>query len=196
MRAFLLISVLVCCSAVAGCKAEEKKGERPAKWGVSVKNQNLKNLYQITPNFYRCAQPSADGMKEAEKMGIKTVINLRHNHTDNDEAKETKLKLVHIPINTWHMKDKYVIQFLKVATDPEQRPILLHCLHGSDRTGTMCAIYRICVQGWNKENAIEEMKKGGYGYHKIWKNLIKYINKVDVENIKKEAGIASSSEQK
>lgn len=195
MKTICLTSMLAFLVLVS-CKAEELKGKRPANWGVKVTKPNLENLYKITPNFYRCAQPSADGMKAAENLGIKTVINLRHNHTDKDEAKGTNLKLVHIPINTWHMKDKYVIKFLETVTDPEQQPVLLHCKHGSDRTGTMVAMYRICVEGWTKENAIKEMKKGGYGYHKIWRNLIKYIEKVDVAKIKKEAGIASSAEQK
>lgn len=174
---------------VSGCQAEEQKGTRPAKWAQKIEKNNLANLYQVTPFFYRCAQPDEKGMKTAEAMGIKTVINLRHNHTDNDEAEGTKLNLVHIPINTWHMKDKYVIKFLKVVTDTDQQPVLLHCQHGSDRTGTMVAMYRICVQNWSKDDAIKEMKKGGYGYHKIWRNLIKYIEQVDVDKIKKEAGI-------
>lgn len=39
--------------------------------------------------------------------------------------------------------------------------------HGSDRTGTMCALYRIAVQGWSKEDAIREMTAGGFGFHRI-----------------------------
>ena len=181
-----------------GCKAEEKeankktatvKTERPAKWAESVKKDNLENLYKVTPELYRCAQPTAEGMQELKKMGIKTVVNLRHNHTDDDEIKGTDLESVAIPINTWHMKDEYVVKFLQTATDPAKQPVLVHCQHGSDRTGTMCAMYRICVQGWSKEDAIKELKEGGYGYHKMWINLIKYIEKADVDKIKKEAGI-------
>ena len=146
-------------------------------------------MYKVTDNFYRCPQPSPEGMVELKKMGIKTIINLRRHHKDDDEAREAGMKMIHIPINTWHMKDKYVVQFLKIATDSEKQPILLHCKHGSDRTGTMCAMYRIVVQGWSKEDAIKEMKEGGYGYHKMWRNLVKYIKNVDIEKIKKETGI-------
>lgn len=182
-----------------GCKAEEKEAnketpspaqaDRPAKWAESVKKDNLENLYRVTPELYRCAQPTTEGMAELKKMGIQTVINLRHNHTDDDEIKGTGLESVAIPINTWHMKDEYVVKFLKTATDPSKQPVLVHCQHGSDRTGTMCAMYRICVQGWSREDAIKEMKEGGYGYHAMWFNLIKYIENVDIGKIKKEAGI-------
>ena len=49
----------------------------------------------------------------------------------------------------------------------------------------MVAIYRIVEQGWSKEDAIAEMTQGGFGYHPIWYNLIRYIQKVDVETLKK-----------
>ena len=46
-------------------------------------------------------------------------------------------------------------------------PVLVHCLHGSDRTGTIVAMYRIVEQGWTREAAIAEMTGGGYGYHAV-----------------------------
>jgi len=48
----------------------------------------------------------------------------------------------------------------------------------------MCAIYRIAVQNWSREIAIEEMTKGGFGFHSIWQNLPDYIRKVNIEEIK------------
>jgi len=54
----------------------------------------------------------------------------------------------------------------------------------------LCAIYRIAVQGWSKDEAIEEMTKGGFGYHSIWQNLPKYIRKINIEEIKQSAGLS------
>jgi hypothetical protein len=53
----------------------------------------------------------------------------------------------------------------------------------------MCAIYRIAVQGWDKEEAIHEMTRGGFGYHSIFGNLPRFIRKTDIEAIKKQAGL-------
>jgi hypothetical protein len=53
----------------------------------------------------------------------------------------------------------------------------------------MCALYRVAVQGWSKEEALKEMSQGGFGFHGIWGNLIQWINALDVERIKKRAGI-------
>ena len=51
----------------------------------------------------------------------------------------------------------------------------------------MCVIYQVALQGWTKEEAIREMKDGGYDHHKIFKNLERYIRKLDVAAIKKRA---------
>jgi hypothetical protein len=53
----------------------------------------------------------------------------------------------------------------------------------------MCAIYRIAVQGWSREEAVEEMTKGGFGFHSIWQNLPDYINKVNIVEIKQSVSL-------
>ena len=53
----------------------------------------------------------------------------------------------------------------------------------------MSAIYRIAVEGWSKDEAIEEMTKEGFGYHSVWKNLVKYVRELDVDSIMRSAGL-------
>jgi protein tyrosine/serine phosphatase len=97
--------------------------------------------------------------------------------------------LVHIPVKTWDPKDEQVVRFLKTVTDKNRRPVFVHCQHGADRTGTMCAIYRVAVDGWTKQQAIDEMTKGGFGFHSVWTNLPKFIEKLDVKKVKAKAGL-------
>jgi protein tyrosine/serine phosphatase len=89
----------------------------------------------------------------------------------------------------WHPEDEDVIRWLQVVTDKSKQPIFVHCQHGADRTGTMVAIYRIIVEGWSKEEAIKELTEGGFGFHSIWDELVDYIQKLDVDEIAKKAGI-------
>ena len=37
-------------------------------------------------------------------------------------------------------------------------PIFIHCAQGQDRTGYICAAYRVLVQGWTVEEAMEELQ--------------------------------------
>jgi hypothetical protein len=52
----------------------------------------------------------------------------------------------------------------------------------------MCAIYRIAIQGWSKEEAIQEMCEGGFGFHGVWSNLTHWVNKLDIDKIKRQTG--------
>ena len=48
----------------------------------------------------------------------------------------------------------------------------------------MVAIYRIAFEGWTKAQATDEMINGGFGYHPMWRNLLSYIEELDVNAIK------------
>src|SRR5581483_4952560 len=142
---------------------------------------------RVTPTLYRGAQPSAEGMRRLQEMGIKTVVSLRALSDDESLMPKAPVDLVRIRFKTWHPEDEDVVRFLKVAIDPARAPIFVHCQHGSDRTGTMIAVYRVAVQGWTKEEALREMTEGGYGFHPMWSNLKRYLRKLDVESLKQKA---------
>jgi len=74
-----------------------------------------------------------------------------------------------------------VDEFMKIYTIAKingQLPMFIHCQHGSDRTGTMCAVYRVKVMAWPKEAAIREMVHGPFGFHRIWTNLPNFVSKL------------------
>jgi len=181
---------LIFLAAVLAFSTPLPAAERDRAWAMKLEQPGLPNLYRVTPQLYRCAQPTADGLAAAEKLGIKTVINLRAFHADGEKTGATKLRMERIRFNTWHPEDEDVVHFLQLVSERRNGPFLVHCQHGADRTGTMIAIYRIAVQGWKKEDAIREMTGGGYGFHAIWKNLIRYLQGLDIEALKKQAASA------
>jgi protein tyrosine phosphatase len=102
---------------------------------------------------------------------------------DDDDAflpTTSPLRLEQIRFKTWHPEDEDVVKFLRIVTKPSLQPVLVHCQHGSDRTGTMIAVYRVIIDGWSKDNAVREMTDGGFGFHPMWQNLISYIKALDV----------------
>ena len=164
---------------------------RPANWAQPLALPGLTNFYQVTTNLYRGAQPTAEGMAQLKSLGIKTVINLRSFHSDKDEVAGTGLKSIRFETKPWHAEEEDVVGFLKAVTDTNNLPVFIHCQRGADRTGMMCAMYRVVVCGWTKPEAIEEMKRGGYHFSPVWKNLVAFVEKADISKIKQRAGLAS-----
>lgn len=167
--------------------------ERPAQWAQPVSLAGAPNLHKVTDTLYRSAQPSAEGMRNLRDLGIKTIVSLRAFHSDRAEIGNTGLGYEHIFMKTWHPEREDAVRFLKVATDPQRQPVLLHCQHGADRTGSMVAIYRVAVQGWSMQDAAQEMTEGGFGFHEVWVNLIPWLNSLDMESIRQEVGLSGLS---
>jgi tyrosine-protein phosphatase SIW14 len=158
-------------------------------WAIKLDIPSLSNLHKVSDNLYRGAQPDDEGIQELKKLGIKTVVNLRSDQSDEKMLKDSGIAYKAIPMSAADPKNEDVITFLKIITDSNNIPVFVHCRYGADRTGMMCAVYRIFVQGWSKQDAVEEMTKGGYGFHSIWLNLADFISKLNVDEIKQKAGL-------
>ncbi len=171
------------------CLAGQKTPERPETWAVPLEMEGVPNFHQVSDTLYRSAQPTAEGMAGLYAMGIRTVVNLRSYHSDRDEIGNMNLGYEHLTMKAWHPEEEEIIRFLEIVMDPKKAPVLVHCQHGADRTGTMVAAYRVVIQGWTKEEAIREMIEGGYGYHSVWKNLPHWIRRLDVQKIKEKLGM-------
>lgn len=157
---------------------------RPASWAEPLKLEGVRNLYRITPMLYRSEQPTALGMQNLEKLGIRTVINLRWFNDDAKEATGTRLRTERVRMVTWDVDDKHVIAVMRMLRDPANGPYLIHCQHGADRTGLMSAMYRVLEQGWTVDEAIAELKGGGFGYHSMWSNILRYVRSADVDKLR------------
>ncbi len=160
----------------------QAEGRKPA-WAQPWSSQHLRNFHRVSDQLYRGAQPDRNGFLELQRLGIKTVVNLRLSSSDRDLLRGTSLVPVDIPAEPWDLEEADVRAFLAVVTDPARLPVFVHCSHGADRTGAMSAIYRVVVQGWDKEEAIREMTHGGFGYHTLWDNLPATIRKLDVQTL-------------
>jgi len=187
---FLFLSLTLPLLSLAGPETELVAAKAWTNEAAKPLNlPGLPNAFKVTDNLYRGAQPEAEGFKELKKLGIKTVLCLRAFHTDAALIAGAGLKYEQIPIKTWHAEEEDVVRFLRIATDTNNLPLFVHCQHGADRTGTMVAVYRMAVCGWKKDDAVDEMVNGGFGFHKTWENLITFLKNMDIEAIRKKAGL-------
>jgi protein tyrosine/serine phosphatase len=146
-----------------------------------------KRLREVTAGrFYRCGQLTADGFHDAfRRYGIKTVINLQDENPDpllpasmyRDKVKTPESEVCQKGGAKYVMlsfelpprdkaptqQAKTIDEFLKIADNPENLPILLHCKAGLHRTGLLTAIYRMEYEGWSKAEAMRELRANGFG---------------------------------
>jgi protein tyrosine/serine phosphatase len=176
IRVLVLLLVLIPTMAFA----------RDANWAKPITLQGVPNLNQVTPILFRSAQPDAAGFANiAKSLKIKTVIDLRETQTDAPILGSSKINAYYVPMNAAHITDKEIIAALTlIKAHQGEGPILVHCQHGADRTGVVMAMYRIIYQGWSKQQAIDEMKNGGYNFHSIFFNIPAYINSADIPTLK------------
>ncbi len=102
---------------------------RPAAWARPIALSGVPNLHRVSANLYRSAQPTAEGMTNLVALGVKTVLNLRNFHSDEDEIGGLALAAQRIPINTWSIDSEDARKFLGVMADTNALPVLVHCQH-------------------------------------------------------------------
>jgi len=137
---------------------------------MSIDQVRIKNFRVVNDWFFRGGQPETDELVDLKNLGVKTIICLRWNSSaiedERNKALELGLKFVYLPLTYWILpKPDELEKFFGILDDESQRPIFLHCKHGSDRTGMLTAFYRIARCGWSADDAYKEME--GAGFHKI-----------------------------
>ena len=147
---------------------------------------DLPGFARVDAGIFRGGQPGEYGIGELARLGIRTVLNLRHDTGRVEEeralAESAGLRFIHAPLSPLGQPDHAAVEtILDQLTDPANQPIFVHCKRGSDRTGTVIACYRIREQGWSVEQAIEEARQSGLGW---WQSGMK-------EYIQQACGVAS-----
>ncbi len=125
----------------------------------------ISNFGQIDENFYRGAQPKGRDFADLAALGVKTVIDLQNDGLQDEQrlVEDAGMKFYRIGMSdsSWPSREK-AEQFLKIANDPANQPIFVHCHGGRHRAGIMTAIYRMTHDGWSADQAYVEMKKYGF----------------------------------
>lgn len=182
-RAFSLIALL--CIGLSGC------AEQPAtpdvtlpKQAVSISLEGVENLYSVSEDLYRSGQPEPKGFTGLEQLGVRSVLNLREYHRDARKLQHTNLHLMEYPVAAGKVTAADVEACLRMIQDAP-KPVLVHCWHGSDRTGIIVAAYRIIYQGWSVEAAEKEFRDETFGHHEFWYgNLVELLRATDWQAMK------------
>ncbi|MBC3386200.1 tyrosine-protein phosphatase [Pseudomonas sp. SWRI179] len=173
-----LLVILADSAAQAGEVAET----RPAEWAQPVEKDY--NLYQMSPTLYRSSLPDGGAVPLLTKLRIGTVITFLP-QSDKRWLSTPGIEQVQLPYRTNHVDDSDILRALRAVQAAEAKgPVLMHCKHGSDRTGLVAAMYRVVVQGWSKEDALNEMTEGGFGDSHHFKDGVRYMMQADVDKLR------------
>ncbi|TCM63289.1 dual specificity protein phosphatase-like protein [Acinetobacter calcoaceticus] len=183
MKKYLISTVLISSITLTGCitTLSLPADQRPNHWGQVISTSN--NFYQISPTVFRSEQPDHSLLPALKQHKISRVINLRQRNPDQKVFENQPFNLTHIPIQTWAIDRNDLLQVMQAIQLAEQKQenVLIHCYHGSDRTGVSVAMYRVLFQNWSREDALNEMKHGGYGFHPIWTNIEKLMSAENIQ---------------
>jgi protein tyrosine/serine phosphatase len=116
---------------------------------------------------YRGARPSYQGIEELAGMSVRTIVNLEN---DDDAIKQEQAwaqslgikEVVAQMTGTSEPNSDTVTRALDTLADTSNMPIFVHCAKGQDRTGAIVALHRIFNQGWDAQDAKDEMEAHGY----------------------------------
>lgn len=163
---------------------------RPDHWAIPVQPglEGVHNLWSVAPGLYRAGQPTRQGFAGLADFGVVTVISLRQTVSDTPLAAGTGLILQRIPIKSRLVGEsrgeRLVHAMRALRKGMEAGPVLVHCHHGADRTGAIIALWRMLYDGWSRQQALDELVLGGFGYHPVWVNIPRYLARADLRDLR------------
>src|SRR5437870_3884115 len=121
---------LLAALVVPGQAKVRPKTDPPAvsKTVVALPKIRIENFGEISPTYYRGAQPAARDYKDLASLGIKTVIDLTREGRADEPGLVAKagMQFFRIPlVTTERPSDAAVEEFLRLVDDPANLPVFV-----------------------------------------------------------------------
>ena len=169
----------------------ENAYQTKGKEGVSPYPQFPWNFHKVNENLYRSGQPDEDEFESLYTFNnIRSVLNLRESSRSKKHISAINKKwnnaitLYEMPVDTDEISEKDLYKILLILRDAP-KPVLIHCLLGSNRTGCAVAAYRIVFENWRVADAVNEFMEPKYGHHRIiYPHIPVLLRKINWKNLK------------
>jgi protein tyrosine phosphatase (PTP) superfamily phosphohydrolase (DUF442 family) len=124
-------------------------------------------FHRVDENYVRGSQPLRGGIGTLNRLGVKTLVDLRsiYDHTDDVKtaAEVAGLAYEWAPMSVWNPPtDDEANRFVSLVTDTSKGPFFVFCADGLNRIGEMTAIYRVAYSKWTVEKALAEADELGF----------------------------------
>jgi len=127
-------------------------------------------------------QPSSEAYAKAALNGFRSVLTLRTPKDGVDLTRErlmieqNKLRYFNLRYSTALPGHEQVDEFLKIARDPLNQPMLVNCAF-AERVAPLMMMFRIIEQGWAEDRAVEEAGRSGLSSAKLKQFARDYLAK-------------------
>lgn len=180
MRAFGYTAALLLISSIV-LAAELRKAD-PVRLEQTQKllSADVPRVLCLDENFATGGQPTGDAYAKAAGSGFRSVLSLRTAAEGVDlvreraQAESKKLRYFNIPVNSSAPRPEQADEFLRIARDKANHPMLVTCAT-ANRVGAFMMILRVVEQGWSEEKALEEAIRIGLRGDELKKFAKDYI---------------------
>ena len=125
-----------------------KRANKQLEWkDHGILRHRWHNFEEFAPGAFRSNNPSHDRFREYAAMGIKSVLHLRGDYPvpaylfEEELCRELGLTLINLQLTAWLAPEVDRLIQLMETFDSIEKPFLVHCKSGADRTGLAAAIY-------------------------------------------------------
>jgi uncharacterized protein (TIGR01244 family) len=161
MKCILIVAALILLAVVSVAQDRDKL----AKIQQTLKD-DVPRILCIDERIATGGQPTEAAFAKLASNGYRAVLNLRTAQEGIDLEREKQLvekagmRYINIPVIGSAPKFEQADEFIKVAKEPANQPMLIHC-GSANRVGAFWMIYRVVEQGWAEEKALEEATQIG-----------------------------------
>jgi len=125
-----------------------------------------KNFHAVNQEMriYRSSQPTRAEFRELEKYGFRTILNLRSHHSDHEALRGFRMEERRLKVHIFTADD--MAGALRIVKS-SPKPLLFHCLLGTDRTGAVAVGCRVVFENWSLDDALAEFALPDFGRHRV-----------------------------
>lgn len=145
-------------------KAGRRRASRYHFWADhEVLRHPWPNFDEIAPGVFRSNHPTRARFKSYAARGIKTILTLRggknrpHHLLEVEACRDFGLIFECVPMSARHAPKVHQLSAVFEVLDRIERPFLMHCKSGADRTGLVSAIYLLHYENAPLEHARRQL---------------------------------------
>jgi uncharacterized protein (TIGR01244 family) len=173
---------LVCLAIATGGRLVYAEANKDAPELTSCSCFQANGIHEFDGVFL-AGQPTPEGFAEAQKAGVRTVVNLRAANELNWDEKATVVGLgmqyVHVPVASADaLTDAVFEQMRQLLKDKTKRPMLVHCF-SAGRVGAVWLAHRVLDDKLTVEAAVAEVKTIGLTNEQYIARATDYVRRMN-----------------